>query len=124
MTNAKRARGHIRTIVPATRPDTKQQLSDQLGPCIYAIFTKDKLIKIGFSANIHNRHRWYGKWDRVLLVMPGMLEDEKALHERFARFRARGNEYYKPVRSILEWINEERRLVGVSELRLPPKPAA
>lgn len=89
-------------------------LSRELGPVVYVIRTDDGLVKIGHTTDLASRKRAYGSgWDRILLVQRGTVEDEAALHERFAEHVARGREYFHPAPALLAFVNESRALLGV-----------
>lgn len=96
------------------RRESRTSLARDLGACVYAVRTPDRLIKIGFTTNLGQRIRAFGSvWDDVLLALPGTKAAEKELHERFERYRARGDEYYFPCRELVEWIEAERERMGI-----------
>lgn len=64
------------------------------------------LIKIGFSANLKQRIKDL-RPDEVLLTMPGTMQDEKALHERFRRLRER-NELFLPGPELTDFIEARK----------------
>jgi hypothetical protein len=71
---------------------------------------EDGPIKIGYSANLSQRIsmlRVAAVNTRVWLLsaIPGDMQDEKALHRRFAAHRIRG-EYFRPDRELLDFIDE------------------
>ena len=58
--------------------------------CVYAVWTPDRLIKIGYTTDLDRRIRGFGlKWQDILLVISGDMAYEKALHNRFKAYRAR-----------------------------------
>lgn len=80
-------------LICASRVDTATAASRDLGPCVYAVRTPDRLIKIGFTTDLDRRIRQFGcRWTDVLFALPGSLDDERLLHERFAPYLARGRE--------------------------------
>jgi hypothetical protein len=87
-----------------------------LGQVVYAIRTADGLIKIGSTADLDNRLKWYtathGEHE-LLCFIPGALVDERALHDRFVAHRAHGREWYYPTPEILDWINTNRQQLGL-----------
>lgn len=91
-----------------------------MGPCVYVI-RFDDLVKIGWTANLGQRlialRVPRTRLDRVLLVKPGTLADEHALHERFAAHRGRGREYFHAAPDLMAWVNGCR-----AEMGLPPIP--
>lgn len=97
------------------RQDTPTTAARDLGECVYVVRTPDRLIKIGYTTNLDRRIRNFGSvWSDVLLALPGTMEDEAALHERFRAYLARGREYYFPAIELMEWVNSERARLGVS----------
>jgi len=89
-----------------------------LGDCVYAVRTPDKLVKIGFTSNLDRRIRGFGAvWADVLLALPGSYADEKALHDRCAPYLARGREYYFPALELMAWINDERLRLGAGPVK-------
>lgn len=104
-------------VARPSRRDTASAASRDLGPCVYAVRTPERLIKIGFTTNLDRRIRQFGSvWADVLIALPGTLEDEAALHARFEPYLARGREYYYPCREIVEWIDQERSRLGVGKV--------
>lgn len=96
------------------KPDNPTSVAKELGACVYAVRTPDRLIKIGFTTNLGQRIRAFGSvWSDVLLALPGDKATEKELHTRFERYRARGAEYYFPCRELVEWIEGERERMGI-----------
>lgn len=112
---SRQALGH--GLESATRKDTPTSIARELGPCVYAVRTPDRLIKIGYTTDLDRRIRGFGSvWDDVLLALPGTPNDEAALHARFAPYLARGREYYFPTIEIRQWINAERDRLGAAAI--------
>ena len=111
---------HIRTDWPAARYHVEPKLGRNgarasLGPVVYAIRTMDGLIKIGSTVNLGRRLRSlkseFGE-HKLLCFQPGTPADEKALHAKWRPHRAHGREWYHPAPEILDWINENRMVLG------------
>lgn len=111
----------LRVIRQQRRADRLAALSD-LDRSIYAIRTPDDLIKIGFSQSLGRRLRSYGinldNIEDLLMVMPGTLQEENALHKRFRPHLIRGREYYRPARPIIEFVNGVRVKAGIPPLQV------
>ena len=60
--------------------------------------------KIGVSSQPHRRARQFG--GRLVLIIPGGKDDERALHARFAPYRVPGTEWFWPARAIWEWLDQ------------------
>ena len=108
--NQRTRRGHI--VAATDEIDPRQLISRVNGPTVYFILTGER-IKIGFTASFGNRMRNYPDFQAssVLHLESGTLADERALHNRFAPFRAHGREYYAPAPHLLRYINTRRREV-------------
>ena len=99
----------------ATGSETPTRIAAEIEACVYAAWTPDRLIKIGYTTNLDRRIRGFGScWTDVLLVVVADMNFEKAMHARFKPYVARGAEYYYPVAEIMSWINDERAVWGVS----------
>ena len=92
-------------VIPAIRDDS---------PVVYAIrmgFTGP--IKLGYTNDLRRRLVELQVGSpvelRVLLAMPGCLDDETALHVRFKPDLLRG-EWYRPSETLLAWIEAERAM--------------
>lgn len=83
-----------------------EEISDR-EPVIYFISADGELIKIGYTTNLGARLRSlrtaHPKELRILLVIPGSLDDEQELHRRFADFRV-GREWFKLDEPIINYI--------------------
>lgn len=85
------------------------------GECqVYAMRRPDTHeIKIGISTNPFRRLRdiqaCHGRKLELLVVFPGTVFDEVALHERFKAHRLRG-EWFNEAPEITSWIAERRRI--------------
>lgn len=105
--------------LPSRAPysDRPTAIAREMPEVVYAVTTPDGLIKIGFTTNLSSRvNSLKCRWADVLVVIQADIQYEKAMHRRFSAHVARGREYYHRVPEILEWINNERSLLGVSEL--------
>lgn len=95
-------------------PSTPIEASKDLGACVYFVRTRDGLIKIGYTTQIHNRRHGLGiEWGDILAVMPGTLAHEKACHAMYAEHLARGREYFHPHPDLLAHINQIREHLNV-----------
>lgn len=98
-------RGHVNPRADR-RPATLASIYRELPPVVYFIRTDDGLIKIGHTQHLERRRAVFGRgWDRVLAVVPGDLDAEKAMHARFAE-RMRRHEHLptiEAVEAIVEW---------------------
>lgn len=69
----------------------------------------DERVKIGYTRNIGSRLSQFrtsnGKPVELLLTIPGGREEERALHQKFARFRTQG-EWFRYVPEIRRVIRE------------------
>lgn len=100
-----------------TRKPSLTQLSRLIGACVYFIRCEDGTIKIGHTTNIAARKRKFGSgWEHILAIVPGTIDDEHALHGRFAEHLAHGQEYFHPVPELIEHINEIRERMGVEPI--------
>jgi len=92
-------------------------LSETLPPVVYYLRNREDLIKIGWTANLAQRRHWHGvPWSNILAITPGTLRDERTIHFRFARYVARGVEYYYPVAPMFDHIDRVRAAVGLSPM--------
>ena len=72
-----------------------------------------RLVKIGMTTNLNARFASL-RPNEVLAIEPGGLEDEAALHQRFAELRA-GGEYFHPGAALQEHIKELRGSLGAPD---------
>lgn len=102
----------------SSRRETPTSLARELGDCVYFLRSSDDLIKIGFTSDLVQRKRRFAgsTWSDILAVIPGTIEDEQHLHQMFAVYRARGDEWYRPVAPIIEHINGIRSRLNVSPI--------
>lgn len=90
------------------------RLVSQAGQVVYAIRTKDGLIKIGCTGDIAQRTNVIGH--EVLGLMFGDFDDEAAIHDRLVPYRAKGHEWYHPTPEVLAVVNEMRADLGLEPL--------
>lgn len=64
----------------------------------------DGLIKIGFSTNVANRMRAYAPTAKLLAAEPGTKKVERARHQHFGAYLARGREWFQDVPELRTWI--------------------
>jgi hypothetical protein len=96
----------------------RECLTELIGtPVLYAIRLPDGIIKIGHTADIKNRRKFFGaKPEDILAVLPGTYEQEQELHRQLKPSRARGWEYYHPTEQVLDVVNAMRSRLGVDAL--------
>lgn len=87
---------------------------------IYAVRTKDGLIKIGASGDLVTRlDHINGGVDEILALKPGTRRDELTIHRSLAGHAAVGREYYLPTPSVLKVVNELRVPLGLEPVVQP-----
>ena len=98
LTETVKGRGHDRT----------QALRSLLGgnAAVYAIRTRDGLVKIGYTTRLWRRVNEVG--GEIIGFKPGTPADEKAIHQGLIEYRARGQEYYHPTPAVLAVVNAMR----------------
>lgn len=89
-----------------------------LGECVYVIAFDGDMVKIGWTSNLRQRliNLHVSRDDlgaRLLLVKPGTLDDERALHLRFAEHVTRGREYFRRHPDLMAWVNQERAAMNL-----------
>ncbi len=87
-----------------------------LGPVIYAIRTRDGLIKIGFTTNLGQRYSSLGSQRDILAWRPGSYAEEQALHDQLSAHVCRGREWYHPHPEVLAVVNAMRGDLGQTPL--------
>lgn len=93
------------------------ELFDTLGPVVYAVRSKDDLIKIGYTNNLARRARQVGfGFASILAWQSGGAQEEAAIHRRLRGNAARGREWYPWSEPVLEVVNEMRAALGVAPL--------
>lgn len=116
-----KSRGHGRHVSggeygTVDSPVSRADALNSLGSVVYALRTRDGLIKIGFTSRLGGRAGNLGGMDRLLAVRMGAtVADEQAIHDTLSGLAVRGREYYPPVPEVLHLVNEMRR-----KLRQPP----
>lgn len=88
------------------------------GPCVYAVRTKDGLVKIGWTSDLGQRLGDYRLTARdVLAVRLGATpDDEAAIHKRLSGHAVRGREWYNPQPEVLAVINDMRDDLGLAAI--------
>lgn len=93
------------------------KMAAHLPPVVYYLRNREDLLKIGYTTDLANRRRQHGvPWSNILAITPGTLRDERTIHFRFARYVARGVEYYYPVAPMFDHIDQVRAAVGLSPM--------
>ena len=72
-----------------------------------------QLVKIGMTTNLANRFSSL-RPNEVLVIQPGGLDEEAALHRQFAVLRA-GGEFFHPGPPLQEHIRELRQRIGAPQ---------
>lgn len=81
---------------------------------IYAVRTKDDLIKIGASADLVTRlDHIKGGTAELLAMKPGTRADEREIHQSLTGHAAEGREYYLPTPSVIKVVNAMRAPLGL-----------
>lgn len=97
-----------------TRAQAIRALQAVAGSLIYAVRTRDGLIKIGVTTNFMVRSQGIiGGVDEVLAFKAGTRDDEQAIHRSLAGHTSHGREYYYPTRAVLKVVNEMRGALGL-----------
>jgi hypothetical protein len=92
---------------------------------LYAVRTRDGLIKIGFTTDLVNRMQGIeGGVTEVLAFKPGGRADELKIHRSLDGHAAHGREYYHPTPSVLRVVNEMRAGLGLDPIVQPRRFAA
>lgn len=85
-----------------------------LGQVVYAVRTKDGLVKVGFTVDLARRARQVGYGMKSILGWrQGTREDEVAAHALLRSALARGKETYTPTPAVLAFVNGMRSDLGV-----------
>lgn len=108
--------GKVRDLAESSGPanlSRRQALLglSKMGSVVYAISTRDSLVKIGFTRNFGRRVQSL-KLDQVLGFKFGTLADEQAIHRQLSAHAVKGREWYAPHPDVLAVINEWRAAVG------------
>lgn len=103
-------------ITPPVRDEAVGPLLSALGSVVYAIRTRDGLIKIGFTADLGQRYSALGRMGNILGWAPGTRADEAAIHRSFHGLAVQGREYYPDHPRVLSLVNEMRRDLGQEPL--------
>lgn len=98
-------------IAAAKKASRAPRLADDGASVIYFVGPDGGDIKIGITSNFQTRLRSLKTGSSrplcVLLVMPGTIDDERALHDRFAADRLHG-EWFKRSAALMEFIASSR----------------
>lgn len=85
-----------------------------LGPLVYAVRTKDGLVKIGVTTDLIERMKHIkGGTAELLALKPGDFDDELAIHRRLRGHATEGREYYLPTPTVLREVNTMRATLGL-----------
>ena len=92
---------------------------------IYAVRTRDGLIKIGCSTDLVTRlDHIKGGVEEILALKPGTFADELAIHRSLRGHATEGREYYFPTPSVLRAVNAMRAPLGLDPIVQPRRWAA
>ena len=101
-------------------PRVSHDLLRAIGPVVYAIQTKDGLIKIGWTSDLARRSGQVGYGQRAIIgFMRGDLADELAIHARLKGLAVRGREWYPWHSQVLAVVNEMRAGWGIDPIIEP-----
>ena len=96
------------------RQDRVSTMLVELGSVVYAVRTKDNLIKIGCTTNLAERCRKVGLGAKSILAWrAGTLDDEARIHASLAGLAVRGREWYPWDDRVIAVVNEMRRELGI-----------
>ena len=106
-----------RHLGPYRRQPPRSVTLNALGPVIYAVRTRDGLVKIGFTRSLAVRSSHVGSGINSILAvrLAGTLDEERAIHDTLTDHVARGAEYYYPCHEVLDVVNQLRR-----DIQMPP----
>jgi hypothetical protein len=74
------------------------------GSFVYCLWRPNQF-KIGMTRDPDRRARQLR--GRIVLLLPGGRDLERALHARFARYRFPDTEWFGPAREIWEWLDAQ-----------------
>ena len=104
-------------IAGPSREPALGPLLSALGPVVYAIRTRDGLVKIGWTANLGQRYSSLGHVSDILGWQSGTFEDEQEIHHSLVGLAVRGVEYYSPTEPrVLAIVNTMRSSLGIAAL--------
>jgi predicted GIY-YIG superfamily endonuclease len=93
-----------------------------LGSLVYAVRTKDDLVKIGVTTDLLERMKHIkGGTAALLALKPGTFEDELAIHHRLRGHAVDGREYYLPTPPVLREVNIMRAALGMEAIPVQRK---
>ena len=91
-----------------------------LGPVVYAVRTKDNLIKIGCTTDLARRCHQVGPGMKSILAWrAGTRADELAIHTSLNGLAVRGREWYPWHPAVIGVINEMRADLGITPISSP-----
>ena len=101
-------------------PRVSNALLSAIGPVVYAIQTRDGLIKIGHTGNLATRAKQVGYGQASIIgFIRGARSDERAIHKRLDGLAVRGHEWYPWAPEVLAVVNEMRAHWGMPEIHEP-----
>lgn len=116
MQQRSRRKHALKNLATSERKSSVRPLLAALGPVVYAIRTRDNLVKIGFTSNLAHRYAQIGSMANILGWKSGTLNDESAIHRHLAPHAVRGREYYAPHPDVLAVVNEMREALGLEDV--------
>jgi hypothetical protein len=91
-----------------------------IGAVVYAIQTRDGLIKIGYTTDLARRCKQVGYGhESIIGLIQGERSDEQAIHARLDGMAVRGHEWYPWTPPVLAVVNEMRTHWGMPEITEP-----
>lgn len=86
-----------------------------LGRVVYAVRTRDGLVKIGCTCDLARRAQQVGMGMKSILGWrQGTFADEAAIHARLDGLAARGKEFYPWCDEVERVVNEMRASLGIA----------
>lgn len=114
MSNASKNLPGVTGLCTARHRNENIRALQSLGPLIYAVRTKDGLVKIGVTTDLIERMKHIkGGTAELLALKPGTMADEQAIHRSLKGHASEGREYYLPTPSVLRVVNTMRAALGM-----------
>lgn len=127
MSHATRKRNYVAPLTTDLQHESVPHISNELlraiGPVVYAVQTKDGLIKIGWTTDLGHRCNQIGYGQRSIIgFIRGDRADELAIHSRLEGLAVRGREWYPWHPQVVDVVNEMRVQWGIVPIT-EPRPA-
>ena len=100
----------------------RERVKAEISVVYYIRRTSDGMVKIGTTGAFRKRmatfRNEFGEI-QILMTHSGGRPEELKMHRQFDAYRIRGSEWFRPARTLLEWICDERRIVRYRETQQP-----